>query len=145
MIKREMKATVMEIFAKENIVRQCQISGITYKVDLCFVTYKLVIEINEDGHAYYENDEIRQKLIENLGSTFIIISSDPDPNARFDPDAEIEKMYNQINELLLKLAVKSAEKFLKQKFAKELLSYMSSISKPLSYIKYLIKKILRTL
>ena len=28
----------------------------TYHVDLCFVAHKLVIEIDEDGHPYYEND-----------------------------------------------------------------------------------------
>ena len=45
--------------------------GLPYRVDLCFVCHKLVIEIDEDGHFYYKNDETRQKLIENLGFTFI--------------------------------------------------------------------------
>ena len=38
--------------------------------------------------------------------------------------------------------MKSAEKCLKEEFAKELLGYMSSISKPLKHVKYFIKKIL---
>ena len=45
--------------------------GLPYRVDLCFVSHKLVIEIDEDGHFDYKNDETRQKLIENLGFTFI--------------------------------------------------------------------------
>ena len=43
-----------------------------------------------------------------------------------------------IDDSSLKLALNSAEKYLEEKFAKELLSYMLSISKPLSYIKYFI-------
>ena len=53
---------------------------------MCFVGHKLVIEIDEDGHPYYENDETRQELIENLGFTFIRINPDPDPDAGFDLD-----------------------------------------------------------
>ena len=135
----------MKIFAKENRVRQYQIPGLPYRVDLCFFTYKLVIEIDEDGHPYYENDEIRQKLIENLGFTFFRINPDPDPDAGFDPGVEITKICNYFNESSLKLAVNSAEKYLKTKFAKELLSYMLSTSKPSNYIKYFIQKILPTL
>ena len=50
-----------------------------------------MIEIDEDGHRYYENDETRRKLIENLGFTLIKINSDPDRDAGFDPDDEIAK------------------------------------------------------
>ena len=107
---------------------------------MCFVAHKLVIEIDKNGHPYYENHEIRQKLIENLDFSFIRINPDLDPDADFDPDVEMARIYNYINELSLKLAVNSAEKSLKEKFAKELLSYISSISKPLNYSKYFIKK-----
>ena len=48
------------------------------------------------------------------------------------------KYYIYINKSSVELAVKSAEKPLKKKFTKELLSYMSSISKPLKYVKYFI-------
>ena len=101
---------------------------------MCFIVHKLVIKIDEDGHPYYENDQIRQKLKENLDFTFIRI----DPGAGFYLDVEIAKIYNYINDLPVTLA----EKSLKEKFAKELLSYMSSVSKPLKYIMYFIKKIL---
>ena len=111
---------------------------------MCFVDHKLVTEIDEDGHhPYYQNDETRKKLIENHGFTFIRIN--PDPDAVFGLDVEIAQIYNCINELSLKLAVNSAEKSLKEKFAKELLSYISSFSGALKYVKYFIKKILPAL
>ena len=109
-IEREIIATIMKIFAKEKMVRQYQIPGLRYLVSLCFVYHKLVIEIDEDGHPYYENDETRQKLIENLGFSFIRINSDPDPDAGFDLDVEIAKIYNKISESSLKLAVDSPKK-----------------------------------
>ena len=46
---------------------------------------------DEDGHPYYENDQIRQELIENLGYTFIRINPDFDLDAGFDLDVEIAK------------------------------------------------------
>ena len=110
-----------------------------------FVGHKLVIETDGDGHLYYENDQIRQKLIEDHGFNFIRIKPDPDPDAGFDVDVEISKIYNYINESSVELVVNSAEKSLKEKFTKELLSYMWSISKPLKYVKHFIKKILPTL
>ena len=73
-IEKEIIAIIMKIFAKENIVRQYQIPGLPYRVDLCFVDHKLVIEIDEDGHPDHKNDETRQKLIENVGFTFIRIN-----------------------------------------------------------------------
>ena len=142
-IEREIIATKMRMFAKENMVRQYQILKLPFRVDLCFVNHKLVIEIDEDGHPYYENDETRQKLIESLGFTFTRIN--PDPDASFDLDFEIAKIYNYINESSVKLAVNLAEKYLKENFARELLNYISSISKPVKYIKYSIKKILPAL
>ena len=111
------------------MVRLYKIIGFPYRVDLCFVAHKLVIEIDEDGHPYYKNNQLWQKLIENLGFKLAL---------GLDPDVEIAKIYNYFNELSVKLAVNSAEKSLKVKFVKELLSYMSSISKPLNYIKYFI-------
>ena len=76
--EKEMIALVMKISAKENMVRQYQIPGLPYRVYLCFVAHKLLTEIDEDGHPYYENDEIRQKLKENIDFTFIRINPDPD-------------------------------------------------------------------
>ena len=90
-----------------------------------------MIEIDEDGHPYYKHDE-------NLGFTFIRIN--PDPNAGFDPDVEIAKIYNYINESPVKLAVNLAEKSFKEKFAKELLSDMSCFSGPLNTSNISLKK-----
>ena len=50
-----------------------------------------------------------------------------------------------VNEWSVKLAVNSVEKSLKEKFTKELLSYILSISGPLEYIKDFIEKILPAL
>ena len=119
---------------------QYQIPELLFRVDWGFVAHKLLMKTDEDSHSHYENDEIRQKLLENLGFTFIRINPDPDPDAGFDPDVEIAKIYIYINESSLELAVSSAEKSLKERFTKELLSYMSSIFKALNYIKYFIKK-----
>ena len=135
----------MKIFAKENMVRKYKIFRLLYLADLCFLDHKLIEEIDEDGHPYYENDQIRQESIENLGFTFIRINPDPDFDAGFDLDVEIATIYNYINESSLKLAVNSAEKSLKEKVAKELLSYMSSYSGALKCVLYFIKKILPTL
>ena len=99
-----MIATAMRIFAKENIIRQYKIPGLPYLVDLCFIAPKLVIEIDEDGHHYYEKDEIKQKLI--------------------DPDVEIARICDYINESSVKLSINSAKKSLKEKFKKELLTYI---------------------
>ena len=120
--EREIIITIMKIFAKENMERQYQILKLPFRVDFCFVDHKLVIEIDEDGYPCYENDEIRQKLIESPGFTFIRINSDPDLNAWVNLDVEIAKIYNYINESSVKLAVNLAEKSLKENFAEELLN-----------------------
>ena len=58
---------------------------------MLFIVHKVVIEVDEDGHIYY--DEVKhqmwQKLIENLGFTFIRISPDVE---KFDLDVEIAKI-----------------------------------------------------
>ena len=77
-----------------------------------------MIEIYKDCHPYYENDETRQKLIENLGFTFIRINSDSDPDAGFDLDVEITKIYNKISESSLTLAVDSPKKIVCKRIIK---------------------------
>ena len=131
----------MEIFAKEIKVRQYKIDGLPYEVDLCFIVQKLVIEVDEDDHVHYDEEkhQIRQNLIENHGFTFIIINPDIE---NLNLDVEIVKIYNSINELSVRLAVDSTEKSLKEKFEKELLSYMSMFSKSLKHIRYFINKTL---
>ena len=80
-IETEIIDIIMKIFAKENLVRQYQIPGLPYGIDLCFVDHKLVIEIDKDGYLYYENDETKQTSIENHGFTFSRINHDLDPDA----------------------------------------------------------------
>ena len=59
--------------------------------------------------------QIREKLIENIGFTFIRIN----PNVEsFDIDVEIPKIYNHINKSSVKLAVNSAKNRLKEIFQK---------------------------
>ena len=134
----------MEIFAKEIKVRQYKIDGLPYEVDMCFIVQKLVIEVDEDDHVHYDEGkhQIRQNLIENHGFTFIIINPDIE---NLNLDVEIVKIYNSINELSVRLAVDSTEKSLKEKFEKELLSYMSMFSKSLKHIRYFINKTLPSL
>ena len=94
--------------------------------DLAFKT------IRDTNLGVIEADEFRKNL-------------DPIPDASFDLDFKIAKIYNYINKSSVKLVVNLAEKSLKEKFAKELLNYISRISKPLKHIRPFIKKMLPTL
>ena len=123
----------MKIFAAKSVARQYKIDGLSFEVDLRSLVHKLVVEIDEDVHVYYDEEkhQIRQKLIENLVFSFVRINSDI---KNFELDVGIAKIYNYIQELFLKLALDSAEKSLKESFPKELLSYVSRISKHLKHI-----------
>ena len=79
----------MKIFAKEIVIRQYKFNGLPFDVDLCFIVYKLVTEFDEDGHVYYDEEKyhIGQKLIENLGLTFIRINPYVE---NFDLDIDIQ-------------------------------------------------------
>ena len=97
----------------------------------------MAIEIDELGHNDRNTDyEIkRQREIEKkLNCVFI----------RTNPDAADFNM-NRLKNQIYKHIIKSKEEKLKSKFAKELLSYASSIFIPLTPIKYFVKKILPTL
>ena len=124
-----------ESICKKKYVKTVTNFKLPFRVDLCFVDHKFVIEIDEDGHLYYENDETRQRLIENLGFTFIRINPDPDPDASFDLDSKVAKIYNCINGSSVKLA----EKSLMEMFSRELLNYISSTSKPFKNVSCFIK------
>ena len=123
----------MKIFAAKSVARQYKIDGLSFEVDLRSLVHKLVVEIDQDVHVYYDEEkhQIRQKLIENLVFSFVRINSDI---KNFELDVGIAKIYNYIQELFLKLALDSAEKSLKESFPKELLSYVSRISKYLKHI-----------
>ena len=61
-----------------------------------------------------------------------------------NPDAA-DFNINKLNNQIFKHIIQSKEEKLKNKFAKELLTYVSSIFIPLKPIKYFVKKILPTL
>ena len=97
----------------------------------------MAIEIDELGHNDRNtNYEIkRQRERENkLNCVFIRTNTDA-------ADLNMNRLKNQI----YKHIIKSKEENLKSKFAKELLTYPSSIFIPLKPIKYFVKKILPTL
>ena len=126
------------------MVRQHEVPRLPYEIDLCLIVHKLVTEVDEDGHVYYgeEKHQIRQKLIENLGFIFIRIN----PNVeKFDLNVEMANICNYINESPVRHVVNLTESLKNKRFSKELLSYMSSVSKPLKHIRYFIKKILPTI
>ena len=123
------------------MARQCKLDGLFFEVDLCFLVHKLVVENDEDGHDE-EKDQIRQMLIENPG--FIVIRINRDVK-KSDLDVEIARIYNYIKESSVELVVNSTEKSLKERFAKESLSYLSNISNDLKHINYFIKKLLPTI
>ena len=115
--EREIISIIMKIFAKWIMVRQYKIDGLPNEVDLCFIVQRLVIEVDEDDHVYYDElkHQIRQNLIENLGFSFVRINPDV---VSLDLDVEIAKLYSYINKSSVRLAVNSTEKSLKENFAK---------------------------
>ena len=102
-----------------------------------FSEHELVAEIDKKGHIDRNQNKENERQIKtekHLGCKFHRINPDAENFAIF---AEISTIQNYIT--------KSNEEKMKSKFARELLSYMSSISKPLKYIRYFIKKILPTI
>ena len=131
------------------------------RIDAYFSKYKLGIEVDEYNHegrnSNYEKS--RQLMIESHGIT--IIRTNPDA-ADFDMNKLINQIYKHISQSskeklekekeveIKKLKSKTKEqankiKEQKNDFAKELLSYVSSISMPVKPINYFVKKILLTL
>ena len=104
------------------------------KTDMYFSKHKLVVEIDEQGHigrSQNKENERQIRIEKCLNCKFHRINLDAE---NFDIFVEVSKIQNYIT--------KSNEQKMKSKFARELLSYMSTISKPLKYIGYFIKKIL---
>ena len=116
---------------------QTQYSVLSYRIDLYFHEYKLAIEVDELGHndrnTYYEIK--REKQIEKeLNCVFIRANLDA---ADFN--------INKLNDQIVKHIIQTKEEKLKNKFGKELLSYMSSIFIPLKTIRHFVKKMFPTL
>ena len=85
---------IVTLFAAEEIILQHNVSG--YRIDACFSKYKLVVEVDEQGHNDRDIDyEIkRQKAIEKeLGCEFIRINPTKE---NFNIFAEIGKIQNYI-------------------------------------------------
>ena len=116
---------------------QTQYSVLSYRIDLYFHEYKLAIEVDELGHndrnTYYEIKRERQ-IEKELNCVFI----------RANLDAADFKI-NKLNDQIVKHIIQTKEEKLKNKFGKELLSYMSSIFIPLKTIRHFVKKIFPTL
>ena len=89
----EIVASIIKIFAIECMIREYKIDSLPYDVGLCFPVHILILEVHEDGNAYYdeEDHQVRQKLIENLGFTFTRINPDVE---NFDLDVKIARLYN---------------------------------------------------
>ena len=98
-----------------------------------FSEHKFVVEIDEKGHIDRNQNEVneRQTKIEKHPDCKFFHRINPDVEG-FDIFLEISKIQNYITQ--------SNEENLKSKFAEKLLSYISSISKPLKHIRYLLKK-----
>ena len=118
------------------------------RTDMYFSEHKGVVEIDEKGHTDRNQNEENERQIK--------IEKDPDCKFfhRINPDAEGFDIFFEIRKIQGYIAQSNKEKLKeldnimkeqKSKFAKELLSYVSSISLPLKHIKYFVKKILPTL
>ena len=89
-----------------------------------------------------EENERQIKIEKRLDCEFHKINPDAE---NFEIFAEIIKIQNYITKSTKQLTKKSTKEEMKNKFAKELLDYMPSTSKPLKHVKYFIKKILSTI
>ena len=98
------------------------------RTDMYFSEQKFAVEVDEKGHiGRNQNEENkRQRKIEK--------HSDCKFFRRINPD--VSKIQNYITQ--------SNKEKLKSKFAKELLNYICSISKPLKHFRYFSEKILPT-
>ena len=101
----------------------------------------IFVAIDEKGHT--DRDPVFEKkrqvaLAKKLGCKFIRFNTNKE---NYNADYEIGRILTFILELKNK-ELKRRKSFLKERIAKELLDYMSSISKPLKHVKYFIKKIL---
>ena len=103
-----------------------------------FSEHKFVVEIDEKGHIdrNQNKENERQAQIEKHPDCKFFHRINPDVEG-LDIFLEISKIQNYITH--------SNEEKLKSKFAEELLNYISSISKPLKYIRYFVEKILPAL
>ena len=133
-LKKEPSVAIplLKAFCAEKIELQHKIlKNEIIRTDVYFSESKLVVEIDEKGHIdRNQNEENKRKIkIENHSHCRFVHRINPDVEG-FDIFLEISKIQTYITQ--------SNEKKLKNEFAKELLSYVSSVSKPLKHIRYFV-------
>ena len=132
-LKNEQSVVIplLKAFSSEKINPQHKaLENERVKTDMYFSEHELVVEIDEKGHLDRNQNKENERQIKTekrLNCKFHRINLDAE---HFYIFVEISKIQNYIT--------KSNEEKMKSKFARELLSYMSSISKPLKYNRYFI-------
>ena len=150
-LKKEQSVVIplLKAFPAEKIKLQHKsLKNERLRTEIYFSEHKFAVEIDEKGHIYRNQNEEneRQAKIEKHSHCKFFHRINPDAEG-FDIFFEIRKIQGYIaqsNKEKLK-ELDNIMKEQKSKFAKELLSYVSSISLPLKHIKYFVKKILPTL
>ena len=130
--------TIKNIFFTKIKLQHKALEKKRVRTDMYFSEHKFAVEIDKKRHIDRNQDKEnkRQTKIENHSYCKFFHRINLDAEG-FDIFPEISKMQNYISQ--------SNKEKLKSKFAKELLSYVSSISKPLKHIRYFVKKVLSTL
>ena len=134
LILKKEKSVVILLFkafsAKKIKLQHKALENERVRTDTYFSEHKLVVEIDEKGHT--AGNQI--KIKERFNCKFHRINPDVEG---FDIFLEISKIQNYITQ--------SNKEKLKSKFAKELLNYICSITKPLKHVRYFAKNILPTM
>ena len=136
---------IVTILAAEKIILQH--NALSYRIDGYFPKYKLVIEVDEQGHNDRDIDyEIRiQKTIEKeISCGFIRINP---AKENFNIFAEIGKIKNYITKSTKKLTEESTKKSLIDELSNNLLrlDFKSNNSIKTNCLKYVVKHIFPTL
>ena len=140
-LKKEQSVVIplLKTFSEEKIKLQHKIlKDERVRTDMYISDHKFVVEIDEKGHIDRNQNKENERQIK------IEKYSDYKFFHKINPDAEGFDIFLEISKIQTCMTQSNEEK-LKSKFAKELLSYVSSVSKPLKQIRYFVKKILPTL
>ena len=135
----------MDVFEGENMPTQYKVLG--YRINIYFHDYKLAVEVDQKDHEdrNFDHKLKRQKALEKeLSCEFI----------RINPDEKDFNIFKAINEI--QKQIKKSTKILTEKLARETLTdelsnkllrleFKSNNSTKTKCLKYVVKKILRTL
>ena len=138
-LKKEQSVVIplLKPFSAEKLELQHKIlKNERVRTDMYFSERKFAVEIDEKGHIDRNQNEANERQIN------IEKYSDCKFFHRINPDIEGFGIFLEISKI--QTYITQSNENLKSKIAKELLNYMSSISKPLEYIRYFIEKILST-